>query len=206
MKKLAITASLCVLLASCASIVEGQKSNMTIQTPGAENAKCFVQNQGHRYVAYSNQTISVMKSPHDFVVRCMASGNRERTVLARRGVSNWVFANVANGFVPGAAYDFLSRAAYDYPEEVIVSFVGVPIKPYPLPEYMNDGKYYQGKMEHYRPGTIVTESDRYHSAQGLKKKENLYTDFITAEPPAVRAEPVKVKPAAAPYDPKEEDK
>ena len=85
-----------------------------------------------KYSVYTDQTVEIMNSPHDLVVRCKAAGNREQTIHVKREVDQWVVANVANGFVPGAAYDYFSRGAFTYPEVLTVNFAGDPIKQYPL--------------------------------------------------------------------------
>jgi hypothetical protein len=183
----------CLLLASCASVMDKQTVQMTIKTPGANNAKCFIENKGYKYVAYSNQTIEVMKTPYDFTVRCMASGNREKTVLVKREINDWVFVNVANGFVPGATYDVLSNAIYDYPDEVSVCFDCVPKKCYSSPE-LSCVPYYEEDHVHHR----------------LEKKPILYPEPIVEEEVTPVVAPVVLdRPVFRPwitYDPTEEDK
>ena len=197
-----------IILTSCASIVDTQKVQMTVKTPGAENAKCYLENPDHKYMAYSGQTVEVMKSYHDLIVRCMAPGNREKTVLVKRHLNEWVLVNVANGFIPGMAYDVVSRGAFDYPDEVVVHFEDEAVKPYPLPEYMAEDirpQGYQGKMERYGSSSVITEADRYHTPQGLQKKRVVQTDVIETTPiaPASKA-PIDVPLVS--YDPTEEDK
>ncbi len=205
MKKTIFYSAACLLLASCATIADSQTVLMTVKTPGAENAKCHLENKGHKVIAYTDETVRVMKSPHDFVVRCTAPGNREKTVLVKREVNDWVFVNVANGFVPGAAYDVLSRGVFDYPNEVVVDFNGEPFKPYPLPEYATGElgqRGYQGNIEHYGPNTLVTEGNRYNAPQTLQKKESLYSDFSSV---SGNESNVTSSPSVS-YDPTEEDK
>ncbi len=124
MKKVVILFSV-LMLNACASVIDTQLVQMTIRTPGTDNAKCYIENQDHKYVAYTDQTIEVKKTPYDYQVRCIAPGNRSKTVIVKREVNQWVLVNAVNGFIPGTAYDVLSRGAFDYANEVIVSFEGI---------------------------------------------------------------------------------
>lgn len=215
MKKIVLYSSVCIVLASCASVVDHQTVLMTMKTPGAENAKCVIENEDMKYVAYSDQTIEIMKSPHDLTVRCMAPGNRDNTILVRREINGWVAANILNGFVPGVTYDYFSRGGFDYPDVVEVSFVGIPVKPYPLPDYMSDDLkgdvLHKGKIPYNGPSTIVTEEDRYYQPQELNKKMNNYENFsgFGSSEPAMSSAPAssyKTDLPAVSYDPTEEDK
>lgn len=210
MKKIALYSSLCLILAACSTMADHQTVLMTVKTPGAENAKCLLENQDQKYVAYSDETIEVMKSPHDLVVRCMAPGNREKTVLVKREINGWVLANVANGFVPGATYDYFSRGGFDYPDVVTVSFTGEAVKPYPLPDYEADDLYngnHKGKIPYQGPSTIITEKDKYDTPQELQKKTEMY-DTYSSSVDSYEAKPSSYKTSlpAVSYDPTEEDK
>jgi hypothetical protein len=205
------------LLTACSTIVNHQSQDVTIRTPGAANAKCFIENEDMKYVAYTDQKIEIMKSPHDLVVSCKASGNREQTVHVKRDVNEWVVANVANGFVPGAAYDYFSRGAFDYPEIITVSFVGTPIKPYPLPEYMSDelkASRQYSTIEHIGSGEIITEADKHQKPSIMQKKENLYglstmsdSNINSRSSGGMALDSIhsRYNPAVS-YDPTEEDK
>ena len=94
MKKqlLLITTGL-LTLSACATIINHQSQKITMRTPGATNARCIIENEDMKYIAYTDDTIEIMKSPHDLVIRCQAPGNREQTVLLKREVNDWVFLN-----------------------------------------------------------------------------------------------------------------
>ncbi len=162
-----------LLLAGCASLKDGQTQDVTIRTPGAENAKCFLQNEDFKYVAYTDQKLNIMKSPHDFTVNCLAAGNREKAILVKRDVNDWIFVNVANGFIPGAAYDYFSRGAFTYPDEITINFVGEPIKSYGLPEHYNaDLKHNNdhNALENMGPDVKLTKENRFDKSSTLQKK------------------------------------
>lgn len=181
-------------LSGCASVVDHSTQMMTIRTPGADNAKCYIENEAMKYVAYTDQQIEIMKSPHDLVVRCKADHNRARTVHVKRELNDWVIANVANGFVPGASYDYFSRGGFQYPEKITVDFRGAPKKAYETPEYFRT-------YESYSSGVVLTEDNKDSNAPLQKLDLDFQSDFgEMVETPA---------PASAPsshYDPREEDK
>ena len=209
------------LLSACSTLANNQTQNVTVKTPGAENVKCSLENEDMKYIVYTNETIEMMKSPHDLVVRCLAPGNRERTVHVKREVDDWVIANVANGFIPGAAYDYFSRGAFTYPETISVSFVGVPVRPYPLPEYMNDdlkANHQYGNIEYMGPAEMVTEENKFDEPVVPEKKDNPYT-LSTSESSAPSSQKTTTKSSSmaldsihskynpnVSYDPTEEDK
>lgn len=202
------------LLSACSSLVNGQTQHVTIKTPGATNARCLIENQDMKYMAFSDQKIEIMKSPHDFVVCCQAEGNREQTVLVKREVDDWVVANVANGFVLGAAYDYFSRGAFKYPEVINVSFVGVPVQRYPLPAYMQkdalpNAQY--GEIEYMGPGEMITEHNKNKQTYELERVGNPYMmPTSSAEPVTTSSDrPTNLYQRYNPtvsYDPGEEDK
>ena len=216
MKNIFIPLASVALLSSCATAVDYQTQNMTIRTPGAENAKCHVQNEAMKYTIYTDETVEIMKSPHDLVVSCMAPGNRQQTVHVKREVNDWVIANVANGFVPGAAYDYFSRGAFEYPETITVSFVGMPVREYPLPDYMSDDlkdNHKYGRVEYMGPDTVITEKNKLNKPVVLEEKENPYGLFDDDDTSAntggssMALDRIhsQYNPAVS-YDPTEEDK
>ncbi len=199
------------VLSACSTLVNRQTQDVTIKTPGASNARCILENQDMKYMIFSDQTVEIMKSPHDFTVKCQAEGNRERTVLVKREVSGWVVANVANGFVPGTAYDYFSRGAFKYPETITVSFVGIPIKPYPLPQYMQKDvmpNAQNSQIEYMGPGTMITEDNKYDAPSDLPKKENRFGGDSAQENTSVSTRPTNLRSrnVSTSYDPTEEDK
>ena len=176
-------------LNGCASIADGQTQNVTIRTPGAENARCVIENQDLKYVAYTNQTLEMKKSPHDLMVHCKASGNREQMVHVKRGISPWVSMNAAHGFVPGATYDYFSRGGFTYPDVIEVNFVGLPARPYPLPEHLRNDSVnneFYNRIEYQGPTLKETEETRYEAPPILQKKTNLYESYqgVSSSAPA----------------------
>lgn len=209
MKKIILYSFVSFALSGCASMIDNQTVDMTIKTPGAENAKCVIENQDYKYVAYSDETIKVMKSPHDLVARCMAPGNREQTVLVKREINKWVVANVANGFIPGTTYDFISRGGFDYPDEVVISFSGVPVKPYEPPDYMakdlSSGNH-KGSYTYNGPSTVRTNEDLSKTPYVLQKKSNDFSAPSSFDNYSSAPHPNQSSRPTVSYDPDEEDK
>lgn len=212
MKNVLVSVLSLSLLSACSTIVNHQTQHVTVKTPGASNAKCYIENQDMKYLAYTDQKVEIMKSPHDLVVRCLAPGNREQVVHVKRGVNDWVVANVANGFVLGAAYDYFSRGAFDYPETITVSFIGDPVKQYPLPQYMSDDlkqNHQYSTIEYIGPGEMITEANKRDTTSPLKKKDSpfIQSTRMTDEPSSGSVDKIhsQYNPAVS-YDPTEEDK
>ncbi len=207
MHKILTFSFLSLMLAACATVADSQTVLMTIETPGAENAKCTLENQDHKYIAYTGQTLAVMKSPHDLVVRCLAPGNRDKTVLIKRDINKWVVYNVVNGFVLGAAYDYFSRGGFDYPELVSVDFTSEPVIAHDRPTYESAdmiGGNHKGQLEYRGPTTPVTEKNRSHTPHVLQKKTKNYNDFGSYEPSSGEYQATDLPKVS--YDPTEEDK
>lgn len=146
-------------IGACASAIDGQLQEITVKTPGAEEARCTVNTGRNKYIAYTDQTITVKRSPYNMVVNCLAEGMREQTVLVKREANEWVFLNVANGFVPGAAYDYFSQAAFEYPDIITVPFGGMAYGMGERPEYDETLRKLGGDVypEYYGPNEVRTD-------------------------------------------------
>lgn len=174
MKRLLVTLSVfasAMALSACGSMIDHQTQDITVRTPGAENAKCYLYNQDMKYQAWTDQTIEIMKSPNDLVVNCLAAGNREQTVMVERGINGWTVFNVANGVLPGVTYDHFSRGLYSYPEEITVSFSNV-IKPYPAPQYHADDLKHNNvynQLPRFGPTEPVMQENRVEQEYQLQK-------------------------------------
>lgn len=187
-------------LSACGTIAGGQAQEVTLLTPGAYNARCTLDN-GNRYVAYTGETIMVMRSGNDMVVDCYADGNRHRTMTIDVDVNGWTVANVANAGA-GVAYDQLSRGLYEYPETITVDFIGVPKRGFELPEYHNKDapNPYEQSMEYYGPGKTRVPQDTMYLKRGVEKRtESVGSnpfDFMEEESAAPEAPASKTSASA----------
>ncbi len=205
MKRFFITSITLIYLTACATIIDDQTQKMTIHTPGVESAKCHIQNQDFKYAVWNDQEIEIMKSPHDLVINCKAHSNREKTVHVKRGINEWVVANVSNGFIPGATYDYFSRGAFNYPENITVDFTGMKPASYPEPDYEAHQNH---KIESYAPTTAITDQTKNSNQGELKKLDKLYEYDFKESSQSTSSTTSLHRQYNAPtaYDPREEDK
>lgn len=77
---LSVTIPGVLMLGGCAHAVRPVE-RITIETPGAEGAICFVERPGYRQRVWAPQTVTVEKTMKPLGITCRASGNREQTVV-----------------------------------------------------------------------------------------------------------------------------
>lgn len=184
------------LLSSCATALEEPAQDLKIEIVGTGEALCDVTQPGRRYRAYAPGTIRVMKSSDPMQVKCAAPGNRELAITLTPEMSNMVYANVANGIVPGVTWDYLTGASHQYPDVLVMDFTALPPQPYPLPDYqlvLERNPHIAG-MEQFRPGQSALISDvGVPSRQMNLREEPVMTDSIIVEQPAAVAAPAAPK-------------
>lgn len=123
-----------ILLAACESnIVDNSIQDLTVETPGARNAICYIYVDGFKYKFYPPQTRTVSKSYKPMEIDCKAPGNRDRKVVIEPMINNVTVGAVTMGDIPAALSKVTGNAYYSYPERVEVSFVGAEPKPFPMP-------------------------------------------------------------------------
>lgn len=162
-----------VLLASaCGTVMKGQMQEITLRTPGTDNAKCIADN-GVRYTIVTDQTITIMRSGKDLVLECYAAGNRDLRMTVESGFNNWSAANIANALVPGVTYDHLSKGLYEYPPTIVADFSGMKSRSYETPDYHDKDmpNPYEQQIEDYTPSTPRIENDSNYMHRGVKKFE-----------------------------------
>ena len=177
-----IALSALLVLAACAKPdMHFQTQMVKVETPGAQNAKCYLHNQDYKYVAYTGQTIQITKSPNDMNVTCQAEGNR-----------------VVKQFIPIEKYN-IGYNAHTLPKVISVDFRGVEPKPYGLPDYHEIAAGdYPFPVENVYMGPTVTATDvEPFPTQGTLEKRvrgnsNPFSDGYTSTKDG--------------YDPTEEDK
>lgn len=162
-------------LGACGTMAEGQTQDVTLHTPGASEARCILDN-GLRYPIRTGETVQIMRSFHAMEIDCYAIGNRHKTMTISPGPNPWSAANVANGVVPGTAYDAASMGLYTYPDVITVDFTGVPTQGYETPNYHNKDVQnpYETAIENMGPTTIrgPAGSNEY-LPRGIEKRDML---------------------------------
>lgn len=108
-------------LPSCASIIEGSSDKVAIQTTPPTQSTCALKNARGSYSGDTTRPAVVEKSRTDLNITCTdtASGVQGKTTL-ESGVEPWAFGNILIGGLIGVGVDWMTGAAYDYPEKVSV--------------------------------------------------------------------------------------
>lgn len=112
------------------------------------------------------------------VVDCRAPGNRHKIVYLKPTVSTSTFFNAGTGVVPGLAWDYASKAMYNYPKMVSVDFTYTEVKPFALPaQNLDDVRPPEDyDLEEFSPTLPRLNSDRYATAPEVRRRE-IPTDF-----------------------------
>jgi len=128
-KNFVIALSASLALSACVKPdlhLETQK--VTIKTPGALEGKCYLENDEFKYVAYTDQTITITRTAKDLNVLCMAEGNREKSIVIKHDPS--VIGLQANKVPSVITVDFTNMAPRDYD---LPNYHNPDIGKYPLP-------------------------------------------------------------------------
>lgn len=148
-----------LLFVSCAYAQEGQIQDVTLETPGAENAVCYVYVDKVKHKVLPPQKLTVTKSEEIMEVDCLAPGNRRKKIFIEPAYSKKIYPDAV--IPPLLAWDFASRSIYQYPDTVTVDFTYTPVKPEPLPaQNRPDVKQPEEYMlEEKIPGRLRMNSD-----------------------------------------------
>lgn len=168
-----LSLSLPFLLAGCSTVLDKTHQEVTVETPGAMEALCTIENHDFKYKIRAPKTFVMTKSTEPLNVHCIAPGNREKTMVIEPVVSDAAFLNIGNGLAPGMLVDYKSAGLYNYPEIISVDFTDVPPKRMPLPAYqqlLNDNPMLM-ELEEFRPGRSALQRDRYDAIPELEKMQ-----------------------------------
>ncbi len=166
---------LCLLLipGGCAYLTDTANQDVTLLTPGAKNAKCYVYVERVKYKFNPPETVNIFNSKEDLEIDCLAPGNRRKKISVPATIAKSTTGNVVTGVVPGAAWDYLSGAMFRYPDIIEVDFTGVPVTPEALPAQNNPDivqpeAYY---LEEFSPSRPRMNDDRYIPPPELRRRE-----------------------------------
>lgn len=161
-----------LLLSACSTVLDGPTQDMRVETPGAKDSICYLENDYARYKVMPPQTVKITKFKKPFDVSCLASGNRKKVVHIEPKRSDKTYWNMANAGV-GALADHDTGSMYMSPELVVVDFTDMKPTAYPKPGYQHD--IMQNPMivqyEEFRPGMPALQSDRYDQPYELEKTD-----------------------------------
>lgn len=161
MRNLLLLSISTLALSACASLVETSIQDLTIETPGAQNATCYVYVDGLRYKAFPPQTINIANTYKDLFIDCLAPGNRRKQVTIPATISKYALGNAATGIVPGTVWDGLTNALYRYPDTVEIDFTDIAVQPSKLPAHNNPDikQPEEYHLEEFLPSTPRLNSD-----------------------------------------------
>lgn len=118
-------------LSSCGYAFESSNQEITVLTPGAQNAYCDAYVEKLRYQIHPPQTLNIHKSDQPMILKCVAPGNRRVELEVPAKVS----ARAVWGSPAGMAWDYASKSLHQYPNVVAVDFSQVPIVPEEQPKH-----------------------------------------------------------------------
>ena len=118
---LASTAASVLMLASCASIVDGTSQAITVSTAPVVGATCVLKNNKGQWRVYKTPGIvTVHRSYGDMTVNCMKIYHSPAHKIVKSTTKGMAFGNVVFGGFIGGAIDAGTGAAYDYPANILV--------------------------------------------------------------------------------------
>lgn len=182
-RRLSVVLASVLVLSACASALDSSFQEITLKTPGTDQALCTFENRVMAWQAYSNQTITVQRNKEDLKVFCRAPGNREARVIIDRDLNPWALADIVTGIVPGVTYDHFSGALYDYPDVITIDFASQPIRAMEAPQYdhADAPKVSAQGIENYDPAVAKKDGDKYY-VRALPRKMSITEIYGRSHP------------------------
>ena len=149
-------ASLALGLSGCASMVDKSAQDVVFSVDGPALASCKLANDDYMYRFQVPAKVNLERHRADLLLTCVAPGyyDFERVVESKINAKvNW---NAFNGYVPGAAYDVGTKAAYDFPDRVLIAMDAMEL---PEPEMV---------ASEMRPVTYVPIEDNLPAPVGYE--------------------------------------
>ncbi|MDB2683081.1 hypothetical protein N9Z27_02380 [Alphaproteobacteria bacterium] len=173
MRNLLLLSISTLTLSACASLVETSIQDLTVETPGAQNATCYVYVDDLRYKAFPPQTINIANTYKDLIVDCLAPGNRRKKVTIPATISKYVLGNTVTGIIPGAVWDGMTNALYRYPDTIQIDFTDVAVQPSKLPAHNNHDikQPEEYRLEEFLPSTPRLNSDIGKVQAPIRKRQ-----------------------------------
>lgn len=174
MSRLFLLSFTCLALSACGTAIDGASQRIEVVTPGANDAVCTLENNNLKYKIYTPGAAVIPKRPGTLTVTCVADGNRRKTVVYDEKINDTAYANVLNAGL-GAAWDYETGGAFEYPETIVVDFTGIPASQMPRPNYDKHLREHPELfgMEEFRPGRSALIRDKYETPYELQKRETL---------------------------------
>ena len=111
-----------ILLNGCASIVNGTHESVSVNTGSVKDATCKLYNsKGTWYVNKTPGSVTVHRAYGPLHVVCNKKGYATAKKTVKSHTKGMAFGNVVFGGVVGAGVDVADGAAYNYPNQIIMS-------------------------------------------------------------------------------------
>lgn len=122
MKKTFALATL-LLSSACASIVDGTKQEVDLQTSPVGCSRCELSNSKGNYSATCTpQKVMVKRAYGPLSVQCYGPNSSGQTEV-ESSVKGWFFGNILIGGLIGMGVDAATAAAWDYPQTIHVQML-----------------------------------------------------------------------------------
>jgi len=127
--KVAVVALAAIGLSGCATIVQGSKQTMSVNTAPVDGAKCELKNSQGTWYMTTPGSVEVHKTKTDLEISCSKDGTGSGKALAKAKFGGTTFGNVLAGGLVGVAVDAASGANYYYESPVTVTLTadGAPV-------------------------------------------------------------------------------
>jgi hypothetical protein len=135
MKNIAVVSAL-LALTGCASIVDGTKQTVSIETrnddAGISGASCRLSNGKGTWYVTTPGSVEIHRAYAALDIECRKTGIEDGHAKAESSTKGMAFGNAIFGGVVGTAIDVADGAAYDYPTLITVFMGKTPVKPGPV--------------------------------------------------------------------------
>ena len=121
LKKLPII-SLAVGLTACASFYDTSVQDVTFVS-SVEQVGCIAKSPDHTYEILAPDIVTIERTHNDIQLKCTKNGYKDFTMIMHSKFNPTMGWNVLNGMIPGTAYDFGARGAYEYPSPVMIKML-----------------------------------------------------------------------------------
>ena len=173
MHKTILSLATLAAVSGCAYAVDTSVQDITLRTPGANNAVCYMYIDKVKYRVHPPQTISAFRTEEDLIIDCLAPGNRRKKVVIEPLIADSTYGNVITAGA-GAAWDYASGAMFKYPDVVEISFIGVEEGPALIPDQNNPDirQPEEYELEEFRPSQPRMNSDKYAVPTQILKRQS----------------------------------
>jgi hypothetical protein len=134
MKNIAVVSAL-LALTGCASIVDGTKQTVSVETrsddAGISGASCRLSNGKGTWYVTTPGSVEIHRAYAALDIECRKTGIEDGHAKAESATKGMAFGNALVGGLVGAAIDVADGAAYDYPALITVFMGKPPVKPGP---------------------------------------------------------------------------